>query len=112
MGYRRHIAEVIETRQSLVFSLVVRDERNEHTFGGGYVALHKPFTDAQLEQALDDAVQAIVRLGDKALPRDKARLRREAPAEGMEDTGAGNVVKEFARGKNNADWPGLGRGRP
>lgn len=111
MGYRRHIGEAFETKKALVFSLVVRDETNVQTFGGGYVWVRKPFTHAQLEQALDDAVQVIVRLGDKALPRDKVRIWLDAQAEGLEDTGMGRLVREQARGKNLVDWPPLSRGR-
>lgn len=111
MGYRRHIGEAFETRTALVFSIVLRDEANATTFGGGYCTIRKPFTDAQLEQALDDAVQAIVRMGDRALPRDKERIRAEAFAAGLVETGAGRQMREAARGKDNADWPALARGR-
>lgn len=104
MGYERSISDEMESTTDFTCALVVlSSEVPQITFGGGYLSIRKPFTDMQLEAALDNAVVQIVRLGNNALPRDKARIRAEFALKRKEDTGVGRMVVEMARGKNNAD---------
>ena len=103
MGYRRFITDIMESTTDFTCALVVRTEDNQETLGGGYFSIRKPFTDAQLEKSLDDAVALIVRKGNDALPRDKGRIRAEFALKPKEDTGAGRVLQEIVRGKNNTD---------
>ena len=107
MGYRRYISDVMESTTELTFALVLRDETNTYTYGGGYVTVAKPpagpFTDAFLEKVLDDAVLAIVRRGNEAFPRDKVRIRAEYRTRQKQDTGIGRVLEDMARQKNQAD---------
>ena len=98
---------MMESTTNFTCALVLRSEGNDYTFGGGYLTIAKPFTDAQLEKALDDAVALIIRKGNDALPRDKARIRAEYALKPKEDTGVGRVLREMARVKDNAD-----RGQP
>ena len=42
MGYRRYISDVMESTTELTFALVLRDETNTYTYGGGYVTVAKP----------------------------------------------------------------------
>ena len=111
MGYRRFCTDIMESTTELTFALVVRIQETQETLGGGYVTVIKPptipLTDALLEKALDDAVALIVRKGNDALPRDKARIRAEYALKPKEDTGVGRVLREMARVKDNAD-----RGQP
>ena len=112
MPYRRFLTDFMESTTDLTFALVLRDETNLYTYGGGYMTVVKPpagpFTDALLERALDDAVRAIVRGGNNALPRDKARIRAEFALRVKADTGMGRVLEDMARQKNLVDWPSLG----
>ena len=112
MGYRRFCTDIMESAADLTFALVLRDETNTYTYGGGYVTVVKPpagsLIDALLERALDTAVRAIVRQGNNALPRDKARIKAEYALKPKADTGAGRVIEYMARQKNLADWPSLG----
>ena len=107
MGYRRHISDLMESTTDLTFALVVRDETNLYTYGGGYVTVVKPpagpLTDVLLERALVEAVWAIVRQGDKAFPRDADRIRAEHALKPKADTGAGRVLEDMARQKNQVD---------
>ena len=107
MGYRRFCTDFMESTTELTFALVVRIQETQETLGGGYVTVAKPpagpLTDALLEKALDDAVRAIVWRGDKAFPRDKARIRAEYQAKPKADTGAGRVLEDMARNKNAVD---------
>ena len=106
MPYRHHISDIMESATELTFALVVRTPDNQETLGGGYVTVVKsPATplDALLERALDDAVALIVRKGNDALPRDKARIRAEYAAKVKADTGAGRVLEDMARQKNQVD---------
>ena len=64
---KRYVSNVIDDAGALSFDLVVNSRDNAFTYGGGRVTVGKPYTDRQIEQALDDAVQRLVR-GD-ALPR-------------------------------------------
>ena len=112
MGYRRHISDFMESTTELTFALVLRDETNTYPYGGGYVTVVKPpaapLLDALLERALDTAVRAIVRQGNNALPRDKARIKAEYALKPKADTGAGRVIEYMARQKNLVDWPAIG----
>lgn len=107
MGYRRFPADFMESTTDLTFALVVLDAIEPYTYGGGYVTVAKPpagpFMDTFLESALDEAVRAIVRQGDKAFPRDKARIRAEYQSKPKADTGVGRVLGDMARQKNQAD---------
>lgn len=107
MPYRRHLSDFMESTTDFTCALVVRTEDNLATLGGGYFSIRKPFTEQQLEKALDDAVQAIAKRGNDALPRNKGQIRAEFALKPKEDTGVGHIVQEYARGKNNID-----RGRP
>ena len=107
MGYRRFCTDIMESTTELTFALVVRDETDTYTYGGGYVTVIKPpaapLADAILERDMDDAVTLIVRKGNDALPRDKGRIRAEYALKPKTDTGAGRVLMEMVRTKNQAD---------
>ena len=62
--------QVIDTEYA--FDLVVRDEENVYTYGGGRVRVLKSAveTDELLEAALDEAVEEIRAKGDRAYPKD------------------------------------------
>ena len=108
MGYRRFCTDIMESTTDFTCALVVRIQETQETLGGGYFSIRKPFTGALLERALDDAVRAIVRGGNNALPRDKARIRAEFALKVKADTGMGRVLEDMARQKNLADWPSIG----
>ena len=97
----------MESATDVVFALVVRTADNQITMGGGYVTVIKPpaapLADAILERDMDDAVTLIVSKGNDALPRDKGRIRAEYALKPKADTGAGRVLMEMVRTKNQAD---------
>ena len=61
---------IIDTE--IAFDLVVRDEQNVFTYGGGRVRVLASAveTDELLEAALEEAVEAIRAKGDRAYPKD------------------------------------------
>lgn len=100
MKYERSISDVMESTTDLTLALVVLTaEAPQETLGGGYFSIDKPFTDKQLEAALDEAVALIVKRGNNAFPRDKQRIRAEFAKKPKENTGAGRIVAEWARGR-------------
>jgi hypothetical protein len=68
-NYTRHLNNVVETDADISFDLVVRDERDFQTYGGGRVTVSKPVTDSALIEAVNAAVSAIVAEGDWAFPK-------------------------------------------
>lgn len=75
MPYTRHLNNVVETDTEVIFDLVVRDEKDHYTYGGGRVTLRKPISDAQLDSLLDVAIASIVDRGDAAFPKGPPEQR-------------------------------------
>lgn len=63
MKLTRHCTVKEETERELVFDLVVRDGRDQHTYGGKTVRVAKPFTFAKLREDVRNAVDEIVQQG-------------------------------------------------
>ena len=101
MSYRRHIDTVLETPTSITFSLVVRDAATDSvTYGGGWVVVPKPINDVQLRNAVDDAVDTLVRNGNGVY------AKKAPPGSGEVATGPqGRLIKEHGRLKDLEDWP-------
>ena len=69
----RQVSNVLETATEVSFDLVVRTPERVRpilTYGGGRLTINKPFTDVQMQAAINNAVRDIIRDGDNALPKD------------------------------------------
>lgn len=100
MGYTRHINNVVETDAEVSFDLVVRDENDQYTYGGGRVTLRKPIADGQLPVSIDDAVANIVARGDAAYPKER-------PAQAPDDAClVARRLRDVTKGRNAQDRGG------
>jgi hypothetical protein len=104
MGLRIQVSDFTEETSQIVFALVVRTEDNANTFGGGYVTMAKPVTEAKL----DTAVQKIVVEGDLAYPKKLSASDRAGLVE-IDTPLSYRILENLARQKNIKDWPALGR---
>ena len=66
---KRYISNVLDDAAETSFDLVVNSMDNQFTYGGGRVTIGKPYNDAQMERAIDSAVEQLVRQGNGALPK-------------------------------------------
>ena len=108
MGATRHISNVREDATTISFDLVVRDEANVLTYGGGRVTLTKPidpglripvgFSQEELAVEVDKAVEAIIKDGDLAYPKTR-------PSVGDEPADYVRRLRSVAAGMNLADRP-------
>ncbi|MCB7128064.1 MAG: hypothetical protein J3T61_00810 [Candidatus Brocadiales bacterium] len=113
MSYKRHVDSVIETSSSIHFSLVVRDaEKDEYTYGGGWLTLNNPVADPLLKQFIDDAVLNIVENGDEGhgYPKKQPNIQRNdivassRPGQTSDSLSrSARLIKEHARMKNLND---------
>jgi hypothetical protein len=60
MIVHRHVNNFIEDDRELSFDLVVNNEANSFTYGGGRVVIPKPFTPEALETIIVARVKALV----------------------------------------------------
>ena len=90
--------EVVDTE--IAFDLVVRDEENVFTYGGGRVRVRASAveTDELLEAELDKAVEAIRAKGDRAYPKDR-------PEFCIDDCALERRLWLMAKDKNMLDRP-------
>ena len=96
MGYTRHVNNFVETPTEVSFDLVVRDEEDKYTYGGGRVTLPKPLTDAQLPAVIEDAVAAIVDRGNAAFPKVPPATRP------VDDSAIANRIADVAIARNRS----------
>jgi|TARA_Y100000310_G_C20198058_1_gene585601 hypothetical protein len=104
MSYRLYITDVTEEALFVTFALVVATADNTYTYGGGYVTMRKPVTEA----ALDAAVAKIVGFGDTAY-RKKLTAEDRAAMSPMANPTAHRILRDLAWQKNINAWPNLGR---
>lgn len=109
MGFTRFVSNFSETPvregrrvidTEIAFDLVVRDEENVFTYGGGRVRVLESAveTDELLEAELDKAVEAIRAQGDRAYPKDH-------PEPTIDDSALERRLWLMAKDKNMVDRP-------
>ena len=109
MGLTRFVSNFSETPvregrrivdTEYAFDLVVRDEQNVFTYGGGRVRVLKSAveTNELLEAALDEAVEAIRAKGDRAYPKNH-------PEPCVDDGELERRLWLVAKARNMADRP-------
>ena len=61
---KRYISNTLDSATETSFDLVVNSLDNQYTYGGGRFAVQKPYNDAQMRTAIDDAVRGLIQNGN------------------------------------------------
>ena len=116
MGATRFITNVTSDATTISFDVVVRDEMNARTYGGGRVTLTKPidpalripveFSQAELAVEVGKAVEAIIKDGNDAYPRGKVDVAEPADEDARKERDSyARRLRSIVMGENIADRP-------